>query len=54
MMAIDGRAIESQAEMLARLAEAGDSIRLEVDRKGRAFSLEARRNKPTANVQEPQ
>lgn len=54
MMAIDGRAIESQAEMLARLAEAGDSILLEVDRKGRAFSLEARRNKPAANVQEPQ
>jgi hypothetical protein len=54
MMAIDGRAIKSQAEMLARLAEAGDSIRLDVDRKGRAFSREARRNKPAANVQESQ
>ncbi|MEI6036698.1 MAG: M20/M25/M40 family metallo-hydrolase [Planctomycetota bacterium] len=54
MMAIDGSAIESQVDMLARLAEAGDSISLDVDRKGRAARLEPRRNKPAAHPQEPQ
>jgi hypothetical protein len=38
--AIDGQAIGSQAEMVARLAAAGDQVALEVDRKGRLVRID--------------
>jgi predicted metalloprotease with PDZ domain len=40
LIAIDGVAIENQADMLARLAAAGDRVVIDVDRKGRIVRLE--------------
>jgi Zn-dependent M28 family amino/carboxypeptidase len=40
LIAIDGVAIESQADMLAKLATAGDRVMIDVDRKGRIVRLE--------------
>ena len=40
LIAIDGVAIENQADVLARLAAAGDRVVIDVDRKGRIVRLE--------------
>ena len=45
LVAIDGVALESQADMLAKLAAAGEKVVIDVDRKGRIVRLEAT-NKP--------
>jgi Zn-dependent M28 family amino/carboxypeptidase len=40
LVAIDGATIESQPDMLAKLAAAGDRVTIDVDRKGRMVRLE--------------
>jgi predicted metalloprotease with PDZ domain len=40
VIAIDGVAIVSQADMVARLGAAGERITLDVDRRGRILQLE--------------
>jgi len=40
VIAVDGAAVTNQTDMIARLGAAGDSVLLDVDRKGRLVRLE--------------
>ena len=40
VIAIDGTAVADQADMVARLAAAGDSVAVDVDRKGRLVRID--------------
>ena len=41
ILAVDGQSVTSQQQMLATLAAAEQSVRLDVDRKGRIVTLQA-------------
>jgi predicted metalloprotease with PDZ domain len=40
VIAVDGNAVTNQADMVARLANAGGSVAIDVDRKGRIVRLD--------------
>jgi predicted metalloprotease with PDZ domain len=40
VMAIDGKAVTDQADMVTRLASAGPHVAIDVDRKGRVLRID--------------
>lgn len=49
IVAVDGVPLAGHADLLARLAEAGDTVTLRVERRGRSIDLEARRAAETGS-----
>jgi predicted metalloprotease with PDZ domain len=46
VIAIDGTAVTNQADMVARLAAAGNSVAIDIDRKGRIMRLDMATGQP--------